>query len=50
MDVNLKIVGESTRKLHSVKGRFVEMEKKCSELIPLRKAVNEKQKFLDKRK
>ncbi len=37
MNVNLKNVEEFTVRLFQVKGKYVEMEKKCEELINLRK-------------
>ena len=50
MDINLKNVQEVYKKLYSVKGKFVEMQKKCSELAILKKEAYQKQKFLDKKK
>ena len=40
VNVNLKSVGEWSAKLYDVKGRFVEMEKRCEKLGGLRKEVN----------
>ena len=40
MDINLKSVTDIFQKLYSVKGRFVEMEKRCGGLLRLRKEVN----------
>jgi len=37
MNVSLKNIEELTKKLYSVKGRFVEMDKRCQELVSLRK-------------
>ena len=37
MDINLKNVTDIFQKLYSVKGRFVEMEKRCEGLANLKK-------------
>ena len=40
MSLNLKNIEELTLKLFQVKGKYVEMEQKCQQLISLRKEVD----------
>jgi hypothetical protein len=40
MNISLKNTEEWTRKLWEVKGRYVQMERKCAELASLRREVS----------
>ena len=50
MNVNIKTVTDLTVKLYQVKGKYVEMEKRCSQFSKLRKNVTEKEALLKEKR
>ena len=50
MNVNIKTVTDLTVKLYEVKGKYVEMQKRCKELNKLRKTVSQKENALKQKR
>ena len=46
MNLNIRTVTDLTTKLYEVKGKYVEMQKKCEQLGALRKEVSGKEEIL----
>ena len=46
MNLNIRTVTDLTTKLYEVKGKYVEMQKKCEKLGSLRKEVSGKEELL----
>ena len=46
MNLNIRTVTDLTTKLYEVKGKYVEMQKKCEQLGSLRKEVSGKEELL----
>lgn len=50
MNINLKTVTEWTNKLMEVKGKYIEMQRRCQGLTELRKEVQEKEEKINQKK